>query len=241
MLIGDGSWISNLVVPLGVSCVATWSGVYFQEGVGWVMVYLDLFRGWVMAVLVCVLVGVGVFMLGVLCVVVPERGLLEDKGLEGMWRVAPVVLLIGVVVPSLKLLYLCDECDEWGISLSGVGYQWYWEYFYPGLVEDPLARYCVKGGRGAMRVMDVDTRGVVPVGTPCRVVVTGGDVIHRWAMPRLGVKVDAIPGRVNGRGLVSAKCGTFYGQCSEICGANHSFMPVVLDVVPMSWFIRWVL
>ena len=186
-----------------------------------------------MAGLACVVIPVGVGLVVVGAADICEGDLVEDKVLEVRWSVLPAALLIGLGVPSLKLLYLMEEGTEWGITVSGVGFQWYWEYFYPDFLERGVERFCLIRGSEMRRVLDVDTRALVPVGTPLRVLVTGGDVIHRWAMPRLGVKVDAIPGRINSAIVVREGVGVIYGQCSEICGANHRFIPIVLEVVPL--------
>ena len=173
-----------------------------------------------------------------------NRYLVEGTTLEVVWTVVPAVVLLLVAFPSLRLLYLIDEVVDVGVTVKVVGHQWYWSYEYIDYGgEVAYDSYMVGTGdlpRGGLRLLEVDNRVVLPVNTGIRVMVTSGDVIHSWAMPALGVKMDGVPGRLNQMGVYIRRPGVYYGQCSEICGANHSFMPIVVEGVGMERYVEWV-
>jgi cytochrome c oxidase subunit II len=149
---------------------------------------------------------------------------------EVVWTTIPILILITIAIPSLRLHYFMQKVDEPEMTLKAVGHQWYWHYEYPD-----------HGGFGFDSYMlEVDNRVVVPVDTTVRLQLTGADVIHAWAMPAFGVKKDAMPGRLNETWFKAEKIGTFYGQCSELCGVGHGFMPIAVDVVSKEDFAKWV-
>ena len=187
--------------------------------------------------------------------------------LEVIWTTIPVIILVTIAVPSFRLLYAEDVAPPADIVVKAVGHQWYWTYEYPDLdgitfdaimiperlFDDPAAagereeaarQVAAFLGRSEPvklhRLLDTDTRLVVPVGKVVKVQVTSTDVIHSWAVPAFGVKIDAIPGRLNESWFKAEKTGTFYGQCSELCGQRHAFMPIAIEVVSEEEFARWV-
>lgn len=148
-----------------------------------------------------------------------------------------------MALPSLRLLYLLDEVNDPGLSIKAVGHQWYWSYEYSDFLDLEFDAYMVSTrdlDRGDYRLLEVDHRTVVPVGVDVRVLVTAADVLHSWTVPCLGVKADAVPGRLNQVRFFVSRAGVYYGQCSEICGANHSFMPIVIEAVDVRDFVEWV-
>nr|QDM37031.1 cytochrome c oxidase subunit 2 [Centrorhynchus milvus] len=147
--------------------------------------------------------------------------------LEFVWTLLPMILLVFMAYPSLVLLYMSEVGSDCGLSVMVVGHQWYWEY---GVGEDYFDSYKSEEGVG-YRLLDVDNRLVLPSFEMVWVGLTSEDVVHSWAVPSLGVKVDCVPGRVNELLLEVLGCGVFYGQCSELCGVMHSFMPIVVEVV----------
>ena len=158
---------------------------------------------------------------------------------------APAGILLFIAFPSLKLLYLMDEVVEPGLTVKAIGHQWYWSYEYSDYAPDALEfdSYMIPTGdleSGALRLLEVDHRLVVPIQTQVRVLVSGADVLHSFAVPSLSVKLDAIPGRLNQTNFFIKRPGVFYGQCSEICGANHSFMPIVVEAVSLEKYVQWV-
>nr|YP_009679785.1 cytochrome c oxidase subunit II [Pennatula aculeata]QDP70685.1 cytochrome oxidase subunit 2 [Pennatula aculeata]QDP70699.1 cytochrome oxidase subunit 2 [Pennatula cf. aculeata RH-2019] len=178
-----------------------------------------------------------------------HRYLVEGATIEIVWTIIPAIILVFIAFPSLKLLYLMDEVVEPGVTVKAIGHQWYWSYEYsdyqitPG--EDSTLEfdsYMVPTSDldpGDFRLLEVDNRMVVPVDTYVRVLVTGADVLHSFAVPSLAMKMDAVPGRLNQTGFLVKRPGIFYGQCSELCGANHSFMPIVIEAVSMDKYISW--
>ena len=163
--------------------------------------------------------------------------------LEVLWTALPVVILVVIAIPSVRLLYYSDVAPEADMTVKAIGHQWYWTYEYPDHGNFSFDSTMVDSAElkpGAPRLLEVDNRIVVPVGRTVRVQVTADDVIHAWAIPAFGVKVDAVPGRLNEVWFKAERTGVFYGQCSELCGVNHGFMPIRVDVVDESAFDAWV-
>lgn len=161
--------------------------------------------------------------------VVFNRGVMEGHGIEFVWTVFPSFILIFIALPSLGILYLMDE--EFGrvICYKVIGHQWYWSYEYfdcSGVEHDSYLL-----GDALFRLFDCDFRLYCPYYTPLRFLITSQDVIHSWAIPSIGVKIDAVPGRLNQVNFIISRPGVYFGQCSELCGANHSFMPISLESV----------
>ena len=171
--------------------------------------------------------------------------LVEGTVIEIVWTIIPAVILLAIAFPSLRLLYIMDEVVDPSITIKVVGHQWYWSYEYSdyeaGHIEyDSYMVPTADLEEGQFRLLEVDNRVVVPTNTHVRVLVTGADVIHSFAVPALGVKLDCVPGRLNQTNFLVKRPGVFYGQCSEICGANHSFMPIVVEATSGENYIRWV-
>nr|QJX58526.1 cytochrome c oxidase subunit 2 [Amblyornis flavifrons] len=162
--------------------------------------------------------------------------------IELVWTILPAIVLIMLALPSLQILYMMDEVNEPDLTLKAIGHQWYWSYEYTDFKDLTFDSYMTPTSDlplGHFRLLEVDHRVVVPMESPIRVIVTADDVLHSWAVPSLGVKTDAIPGRLNQTSFVATRPGVYYGQCSEICGANHSYMPIVVESVPLSYFENW--
>ena len=161
---------------------------------------------------------------------------------EVVWTVVPIIILVIIAIPSFRLLYYQRVLPEADMTIKATGYQWYWGYEYPdhgGFAFDSLMLNDDERG-DQPRLLATDTAMVVPVDTTVRVVVTGADVLHSWAMPAFGVKMDAVPGRLNETWFRAEKTGTYYGQCSELCGIRHAFMPIRVEVVEPDAFVSWV-
>jgi len=164
--------------------------------------------------------------------------------IEVLWTVIPVVILVVIAVPSFKLLYKVDVIPKADMTIKATAHQWYWNYEYSDhgkftFDANMVATEDLKPGQP--RLLETDNRIVVPVGTVVRLQVTAGDVIHAWAMPAFGVKIDAVPGRLNETWFGPVKQeGVYYGQCSELCGINHGFMPIAVEVVSKEKFDAWV-
>jgi len=169
-----------------------------------------------------------------------SRTVLEAQMLETFWTILPAFLLVWLALPSLRLLYLLDETRRTGLILKATGHQWYWSYEIPLCDRGRFDSYIVPERdleTGEYRLLEVDNRAVVPYQIETTVIATSADVLHAWALPSIGVKIDAVPGRLNRFRMFVEKPGVYYGQCSEICGANHSFMPIVVEAVDLKDFI----
>ena len=168
--------------------------------------------------------------------------------LELIWTVSPAFILIAIAFPSFRLLYLLDEVISPTITIKVVGHQWYWSYEYSDYVTESgdaieFDSYMIPESDlelGQFRLLDVDNKVIVPTDTHVRLIVTGADVIHSFAVPSLGIKIDAVPGRLNQTSILCERTGTFYGQCSEICGVWHGFMPIAIEAVSVQDYLAWV-
>ena len=165
--------------------------------------------------------------------------------LEIAWTLFPVIILIIISVPSFKLLYYSDRAANPEMTLKVVGYQWYWGYEYPDHEIDEFSSYMIPDEdinkeEGQKRLLSTDNVVVLPTDTDIQIIVTAGDVIHNFAMPAFGLKTDAIPGRLNETWVRITKPGTYYGQCSELCGKDHAFMPIEIRVVSQAQYDAWV-
>nr|UKT66242.1 cytochrome c oxidase subunit II [Haplotrema minimum] len=164
-----------------------------------------------------------------------SRNIHEAQTLEIIWTIMPAFLLVWLALPSLRLLYLLDEQTNCNNVLKSIGHQWYWSYELPLLSESSFDSYMITENNlsaGEFRLLEVDNRPMIPLNMNSSIITTSADVIHAWALPSMGVKMDSVPGRLNMMNMNPSIPGIYYGQCSEICGANHSFMPIVLEVVP---------
>ena len=163
--------------------------------------------------------------------------------LELIWTAVPTVILLILFVPSFNLLYFMDRAADAEMTIKAIGYQWYWSYEYPDhgdLTFDALMVADDELKPGQVRLLETDNRIVLPVDTTIRVLVTAADVIHSWAVPAFGVKTDAVPGRLNETWIRIEREGVYYGQCSELCGTLHGFMPITVEAVSKDAFAAWV-
>ena len=163
--------------------------------------------------------------------------------IEVIWTVVPIMILVLIAIPSFKLLYFEDRTTTPDMTLKVTGHQWYWSYAYPdygNISFDSLMVPTDQLKPGQNRLLEVDNRVIVPVDTNVRVLLTADDVLHSWAVPAFGIKTDTVPGRLNETWFRVTKTGTYYGQCSELCGVNHGFMPIAIDVVSKEAFSQWI-
>jgi len=163
--------------------------------------------------------------------------------LEVVWTLAPSAILLVLAIPSFALLYAIDEVVDPIITLKAIGHQWYWSYECSDYATDiNFDSYMVPEEDlqlGDLRLLEVDNRVILPASTHVRVIVTATDVLHSWSIPSLGVKMDACPGRLNQVGLFAVHPGIYYGQCSEICGVNHGFMPICVEIVNLNQYLEY--
>nr|ARF05877.1 cytochrome c oxidase subunit II [Rineloricaria sp.] len=171
-----------------------------------------------------------------------NKYILDSQEIEIVWTILPAMILTLIALPSLRILYLMDEVNDPHLTVKAMGHQWYWSYEYTDYENLMFDSYMVPTqdlSPGQFRLLETDHRMVVPMESPIRILVSAEDVLHSWALPALGIKMDAVPGRLNQTAFIASRPGVFYGQCSEICGANHSFMPIVMEAVPLEHFENW--
>ena len=220
----------------------------FQESVTPVMDKVIEFHD----ILLIVIYAISIFVLLLLCYTcikfsaknnpVPSKNA-HNTLLEIVWTALPVVILVALAIPSMRTLYFAEKIENSEMTVKVIGSQWFWSYQYPDHGNFEFDSYMIKDEDikpDQKRLLEVDNRVVIPVDTTVRLQLTAADVIHAWAIPAFGVKIDAIPGRLNETWVKATKIGTYYGQCSELCGVGHGFMPIAVDVVSKEDFKKWV-
>lgn len=171
------------------------------------------------------------------------RFLLEGQSIELIWTILPAIILLFIAFPSLRILYMLDEVNNSHLTIKTIGHQWYWSYEYSDFKNIEFDSYIIplnEINSRNFRLLDVDNRLVLPINSKIRIIITATDVIHSWTIPSLGVKLDATPGRLNQTRFFINYPGLLYGQCSEICGSNHRFIPIVIERVSVNNFLNWI-
>nr|YP_010373839.1 cytochrome c oxidase subunit II [Cletomorpha raja]UPI55379.1 cytochrome c oxidase subunit II [Cletomorpha raja] len=222
--------------------MATWGNLGLQDAASPLMEQLIFFHDHTLMILLMITVLVVYIMISLMNNKLINRNLLEGQTIEFIWTMMPAVTLIFIALPSLHLLYLIDEMNNPLLTLKSIGHQWYWSYEYSDFNHVEFDSYMKPTNElsdNEFRLLDVDNRVVLPMNTQILFLVTAADVLHSCAVLALGIKIDATPGRLNQGSFSISRPGLYYGQCSEICGANHSFMPIVIESVPTSNFSKW--
>nr|YP_009093641.1 cytochrome c oxidase subunit II [Plutella xylostella]AEH05033.1 cytochrome c oxidase subunit II [Plutella xylostella]AIS35853.1 cytochrome c oxidase subunit II [Plutella xylostella] len=223
--------------------MATWSNLNLQNSASPLMEQIIFFHDHTLIILLMITILVGYLMLNLMFNKYINRFLLEGQMIELIWTILPAITLIFIALPSLRLLYLLDELNNPLITLKSIGHQWYWSYEYSDFNNIQFDSYMIPSNDlkiNDFRLLDVDNRIILPMNNQIRIMVSATDVIHSWTVPSLGVKIDANPGRLNQTNFYINRPGLFFGQCSEICGANHSFMPIVVESISIKNFIKWI-
>lgn len=226
--------------------MALWRQLGLQEGLRIPMEIIVSFHDYIIVLLVGIIFLV--FSISVSLLINPglDKYLSESHLLEFFWTVLPIVILLMIAFPSLYLLYLTEDTLISGALIKVVGHQWYWEYQYTNVLSDHTVKSAEYNSYmltdtsvpSLFRNLDVDNRLVIPTSVSSLVIVTSADVLHSWTVPSLGVKVDAVPGRLNYLTLRPSRSGVYYGQCSELCGSNHSFIPIVVESVSVLDYVN---
>jgi cytochrome c oxidase subunit 2 len=230
-------------------------GLYFQDGASPSIEGIIDLHNRIMFYLVVILFGVTWIMLSIMWNFNKSNNKLVYRDLnhgtliELIWTVGPALVLVAIAFPSFKLLYLMDEVIDPAMTIKITGHQWYWEYEYADFLNeenesinfDSYMKDEASLEKGELRLLEVDNPVVVPIDTHIRFIITAADVLHSWAVPSLGIKVDACPGRLNQASIIIERSGHFYGQCSEICGVLHSSMPIKIEAVETEKFFSWLL
>lgn len=224
--------------------MATWSNLSLQDRISPFIEQLNFFHDHTILILIIITILVGYMIIILFFNNIINRYLLHGQTIEIIWTILPAVVLIFIALPSLRLLYLLDEINRPSITLKTIGHQWYWSYEYSDFLNIEFDSYITPYQEisiDSFRLLDVDNRIILPINNQIRILITAADVLHSWTVPSLGVKVDATPGRLNQTNFFINRPGLYFGQCSEICGANHRFIPIVIERIPTNFFIKWII
>nr|WOR80786.1 cytochrome c oxidase subunit 2 [Pyrocoelia sp.] len=223
--------------------MSTWMNITLQNSISPFMEQLTFFHDHAMMILVMITVMVIIIITSMMLNKLVNRFLLEGQMIELIWTISPAATLIFIALPSLQILYLMDEINHPSITVKAIGHQWFWSYELSDFQEIEFDSYMspiYENKSFSFRLLDVDNKLIVPYNSLIRMIITSTDVIHSWTIPSAGIKIDATPGRLNSTSLFLNRPGIFFGQCSEICGMNHSFMPIVLESISPYHFIKWI-
>nr|YP_010388432.1 cytochrome c oxidase subunit II [Asthenactis papyraceus]UPP55881.1 cytochrome c oxidase subunit II [Asthenactis papyraceus] len=223
--------------------MANWTNLGLQNASSPLMEELIYFHDYTLIILTLITILVFYGLASLIFSSNTNRFFLEGQNLETIWTIIPTIILIFIALPSLQLLYLIDEVNNPFITIKAIGHQWYWTYEYTDYQSLEFDSYMIPTSDlnlGHPRLLEVDNRLILPFQIPIRTLVSSSDVLHSWTIPSLGIKMDAVPGRLNQINFFISRPGLFYGQCSEICGANHSFMPIVIESTNFNSFENWI-
>nr|QIK02031.1 cytochrome oxidase subunit 2 [Columbicola macrourae] len=219
-----------------------WNQISLQDSESVNMYLISSFHDHVMVIVVMIVSLVLYMIVGLSFNSIVNRFFYKNELLELIWTIVPGLMIIGMAMPSLYSLYMLEESFMPLVTFKAVGHQWYWSYEFSDFEEVIFDSYLLSDqpSMASFRLLEVDNNVVVPHGVELRLVTTSADVIHSWALPSMGVKIDSVPGRLNQSFFSPTHVGVLFGQCSEICGSLHSFMPICMEVVKSSDFFSWV-
>nr|AAN61490.1 cytochrome oxidase subunit 2 [Ptychoptera sp. ATB-2002] len=223
--------------------MATWSDLGLQNSASPLMEQLHFFHDHTLLILLMITILVGYMLSSLFFNTFTNRYLLSGQTIEVIWTILPAIVLMFIAIHHFVFFILLDEVNDPALTLKTIGHQWYWSYEYSDFANLEFDSYMIPTNEldtMGFRLLDVDNRVVLPMNTQIRILVTAADVLHSWTIPALGVKIDGAPGRLNQTNFLINRPGLFFGQCSEICGANHSFMPIVIESTPTNFFINWI-
>lgn len=220
--------------------MSLWGQLNLQEGVSTVIELINYFHDYIIVILLLILTFVTYLFVYIIMTPRLDSYTIDSHYLETIWTVIPIFILLFMAFPSLYLLYLIEDYSSPSLTVKVIGHQWYWEYQYSNSwFSHGFDSYIVydNGTSPLFHALDVDNRLVLPTLTNILFLITSADVLHSWTVPTLGIKTDAIPGRLNYLSTIVPYSGVYYGQCSEICGSNHSLIPIVLEFVPINNYL----
>nr|WIL10226.1 cytochrome c oxidase subunit II [Stenocladius sp. 2 XYG-2023a] len=223
--------------------MSTWSMINTQDSISPIMEQLTFFHDHTMMILVMITLIVLLVMMSVMMNKMLNRMIMEKQMIEVIWTLIPSMTLMFIVMPSLQILYLMEEINYPSVSVKSMGNQWFWSYELSDFKNIEFDSYMMptnKMNNFSFRLLDVDNRLILPMNSFIRMMISSTDVIHSWTIPCIGMKIDATPGRLNQIYFNMNRPGMLFGQCSEICGTNHSFMPIVIESILPKYFIKWV-
>nr|QXF68532.1 cytochrome c oxidase subunit II [Yersinia mexicana] len=224
--------------------MATYASLSLQDSASPLMEQLMYFHDHSMFIITMIVTTVGYMILSLMSNKLIDRHVMDGQYLEILWTILPAVVLIFIALPSLRILYLIDENTNPTLTLKTIGHQWYWSYEYSDFTDIDFDSYMIPQNElnpHNIRLLEVDNRTTLPMNTLTRILITSEDVIHSWTIPSIGVKADATPGWWNQANVWFNGHKVYDGQCSEICGANHSFMPIEYWSTSTNDFLNWIM
>nr|QBZ38110.1 cytochrome c oxidase subunit II [Malaxella flava]QBZ38123.1 cytochrome c oxidase subunit II [Malaxella flava] len=216
-----------------------WIKFSLPDGSSSTMEQLIFFHDHTMSIIISITIMISILINSLIKNKFTNLNLTEHQMMETYWTILPTIILFFIAIPSLKILYSMEELINPSISIKSIGHQWYWSYEYSDKILKEFESYMKYDKLSDFRLLEVDNRMKSPYLTQLRMIFTSTDVLHSWTIPSLGIKMDAVPGRLNQSSLLIKKPGVFMGQCSEICGTNHSFMPIMIESIKLNKFIKW--
>lgn len=219
--------------------MAKWEQINFQDRFSPRIEQLIFLHDHIIAILLVIIIITRYFIIFHILNSFTNSSQKDNHYLEILWTLLPGITLLIIAFPSLRILYLSEESNKIPIVVKTTGHQWYWSYEYLNFKNVYFDSFQTSTHERVFRTLNTDISTVMPCKTPIQLIISSADVLHAWTIPRLGLKADAVPGRSNILNTISLKHGTFYGQCSEICGTNHSFIPVKIKILPMHSFKSW--
>nr|YP_011036734.1 cytochrome c oxidase subunit II [Xestocephalus cognatus]WRK21338.1 cytochrome c oxidase subunit II [Xestocephalus cognatus] len=223
--------------------MSTWLNINFQNSASPLMEQLIMFNDHAMMIIIMIMITVSYMMTTLMINKMINRNLLESQTIELTWTILPAMMLVFIALPSLQILYMIEETNNPLITVKTMGHQWYWSYEYSDMKKIEFESYMKPMNMNNIkefRVLETDNHIMLPYNTQIRMLMSSTDVIHSWTIQAIGVKMDASPGRINQSNLMINRSGMFFGQCSEICGSNHTFMPISLESINMKLFLKWI-
>nr|FAA04184.1 TPA: cytochrome c oxidase subunit II [Cirrodrilus suzukii] len=220
-----------------------WNGFMFQDPSSKTMNILSNMHDYYMILLIFITVLVLSLISSILINKKTNLTFFSQEMMENLWIIIPFSILCAVIYPSVNMMFTNEEYLIPDLSIKIIGHQWYWSYEYTNFNIDPFDSYMMNSENLKMndfRLLEVDNRLILPYGMTTQLLITASDVIHSWTIPTLGLKIDAVPGRLNQLSFTPITMGLMYGQCSEICGVNHSFMPITLEIINPKNFLLWI-
>nr|YP_010373082.1 cytochrome c oxidase subunit II [Teredorus hainanensis]UPH84293.1 cytochrome c oxidase subunit II [Teredorus hainanensis] len=222
--------------------MATWNNLTLQDSTSPLMEQLSFFHDHTMSIIMLITLLVSFMMISLILNNNSFRYLTSGHAIETIWTLMPSIVLVFIALPSLHLLYMIDDYAEMNLTIKTIGRQWYWSYEYSDFQKMEFDSFMVTEenlDKNSFRLLEVDNRTILPINTNIRILTSASDVLHSWAIPTLGIKIDATPGRLNQGMFLIKRPGLMFGQCSEICGINHSFMPITIEAINLKSFIKW--
>nr|AET62633.1 cytochrome c oxidase subunit II [Trissolcus basalis] len=222
----------------------TWMNMSFQDAMSPIMHYMNFFHEFIMTIIIFITMMILYMIIMLYMNKYYTNYIINHQTIEFIWTIFPLIILLFLVMPSIKILYMTDELKIPYFSIKSIGNQWYWTYEYPQFKKPPFDSYMINSNDlkiNEFRLLDVDNRLILPSKIKTQLITTSNDVIHSFTVPSLGFKIDSIPGRLNKSSFYIKFAGIFYGQCSEICGVNHSFMPIIIESINKNKFFKWII